>query len=273
MTKKACIYFTSILLFVTCSACGVNTPYYVRDYLHDLALETGLSESGKLQDEIRSLTDWGVINEDETDPDEALTYEFLFDSLGRLLSAEDPEAYFRDKGLLKGKYRQDAQVGADKAQELIKEAVKVINNQEFSPWISYEYKQDINQNADTYEAGDLIIEDGSYKIITYADENGYESCDAAFEEIFSSFEIADTYEVDFSQAEVIPYGNENTVYQNEYYELLASRKNAFEINGFKISYTLNGSNIDIRAINNIKGVDIFADLCISNVRPSFRWTY
>ena len=265
----------SALLIVTCSACGADAPYLVRDYLHDLAVEAGLSQSSKWSEEDRcSLQVWGVIDEQTLSLDEELTYGLLLETLGRLMSVEDAETLFREKGLLKGECKKDAHVGADQAQVLLDEAVGIINGQEFTSHLLYEYRQEIKEKEDTYEEGDLIIEDGSYKIVTYADEDGYETADAAFEEIFSTFEISDTYEVDFDQAEVIPYGeNGNIAYQNEMYELIASRKDSFEVGGFKISYTLNGSNIDIRAVNNINGIDLFADLCISNVRPSFRWTY
>ncbi|MBR4461626.1 MAG: hypothetical protein IKS51_03500 [Erysipelotrichaceae bacterium] len=242
----------------------------MRDYLHDLAVSSGLSAEEDVNANIRSLEEWGVLNEEMYSLDDCVTYGFLFDSLSGLME-KDAERFFQDKGM--GKHRKDTYVRKEEAQKLIEEAVKEINSQDFSPVLEYEYKQEINPDSRTYEAGDLIIEDGSYKIVTYADEDGYECSDAAFEDVFREFEISDTYEIDFSQAEVIPYGTSDTAYQNENHELLASKKNTFEAGGFKITYTLSGSGVDLHAVNNIKGFDIYADISISNVRPSFHWKY
>ena len=79
---------------------------------------------------------------------------------------------------------------------------------------------------------------------------------------------------DFSKAEVIPYGEEyeDTAYVNENYQLMSSSNNhVFNSEGFRISYTLSTTGIDVHLSRDVNGLNVYSDVSINNVKTAFKW--
>ena len=274
LIKKACICFTGLLLLVTCAACGADAPYTVEAYLNDLAIASGLSDERNIEINIGHLADWGVLEHEEVKPEDELEYSFMCDTLGNLMGIkEDHFDHFVNIGWIDKGISPDGKVGEDKARECIGKAVGYINSSDPASMFEYAYVNEIKEGADELKVGDIFIEDNTYKIVTDVGEDGYSGREARFEEVFSHFELTDSFEIDFTEAEVIPYYPEDSAYHNENYNLLASNNHVFNKDGFRISYTVNTSGIDVHVSKNVEGLNFYLDLDVKNVKPTVRWAY
>ena len=267
------ICFAGLLILVTCASCKADTAetYKVKDYLDDLSYISGIGISDDIDENLEDLKEWEIIDEeDEKEYDKALNYDYLSKTVKGLLDDEslDLNDYIPEE------YKKKKYISEEEANEVIHKAVDHINNKTFEPDITAMYVKDPKSELDELETGDLLLKDGLYFIITGADEDHYNYREAEFEEVFSYLDISDTYEVDFSQAEVVSYGEEeNTAYQNEKFTLLSTNNHVFNTDGFRISYTLNRAGIDVHISKDINGMNVYGDLSINNIKPSFKWLY
>ena len=274
LIKKLSICFVSIFIIVTCASCKADTAYYVEDYLNDLAIKSGLSDEKNIDKNIVALKNWKLIEDETIELNDRLKYELLCNSLGRLLECEDDYIeYFKKEGLIDNKKKKDSVVDIDDARKLIDEVVYRINNKTIDRNYSYRYKESVKDNNEDLKIGDIILEDNIYKVITDISEDGYICDDASFEEVFSDFEISDSFEIDFNEAEIIPYFKDENIYVNENYNLIASNNHVFNTNGFRVSYNVSGSGLNVHVSRNAGGLNIYGDLSIHNVKPTIKWAY
>lgn len=269
-----------MLMLVTCASCKADASLSVESYLNTLALRSGIGNSEDCMDNLQALEDWGIIDaKDYEHLDEALKYTYLAKTIGRLVEADgDYFNWLRSKGWISSKARKDKIVREDKADEVIDMAVHYINERLYEPFYDYEYSEEVKDDeAENLKVGDIIYDrnDNLYKKVEDIDEEGelsYRECE--YEDVYESVKVEDSFEIDFSKATVIPYGEEiQDVYVNNIYELLASKSHTFYSEGFRVSYTLDSAGIDIHISKDVNGFNVYGDLSISNVKPSLKWTY
>ena len=260
-------------MLVTCTACWQRPAYLVRDFLNTMAIESGIGNHETFEDNVKELNSWGFVIAEE-DYDKQLNYEYVSKTISTLLDEGDSFFTLKNKEIISSDRKEKDNVYEEEAEKIIDRAVEYINNRTFSPTYDYAYNREIKDLNDDFEDGDIVVVDDMFKVVEKKDDEIVFK-DAEFEDVFAYLEISDTYYIDFEQAEVIPYGEEigNTAYVNETYNLLASNNHVFNSEGFRISYTLNKSGIDVHISRNDNGVNIYGDLSVHNVKPSFRWLY
>lgn len=272
--KKICICFTSILLIAACFACGADAPYSVKNYLNDLAMKSGLSDEEDIEKNLQLLNEWGVIENNEIALENDLDYEFLCYTLSRLMEEDgDHLADFKDRKWIAHNVSNKDRVNSEEAHRLIDMAVDEINKFDDEPMFDCSYKSAIKDKSEDLKVGDLVLEDDTYKVVTDIKDDGYVFEDAAFEQVFSDFEMVESFEIDLAEAEIIPYHNEETAYINENYDLLASNTHVFNADGFRVSYSVNTSGINVHVSKNVEGLNIYGDLNVSSIKPTIKWTY
>ncbi|MBR3251039.1 MAG: hypothetical protein IKF80_04975 [Erysipelotrichaceae bacterium] len=242
----------------------------MKDFLNTLAVRSGIGTGeGYLQD----LRNWGVkISEDELDM--SFDYVDLSEKIAQLINESDDLESLKKKQIIKEDVQEKQVVNKEDGEAVIDRTVTYLNSKDFAPFYDFKFRKEPKKFDDELSDGDIIAMDDGYKIArSEGEELVYE--DAGFEDVFSYFEIADSYYIDFEEAEVIPYGEEynDTSYINEKYNLLASNNHVFNSEGFRISYTLNRAGIDVHISRNKDGVNIYGDLSLHNVKPVFKWLY
>ncbi len=242
----------------------------MKDFLNTLAERSGI---GTGEDNISDLRNWGVkIEEDELD--RSFDYTDLSEKLTQLIDEGDDLESLKNKHIIDRNAKEKQIVLKKEGEDVIDRTVAYLNSRDFEPFFDYELKKQPKQPDDELSDGDIVVMDSGYRIVRKeGEEIVYE--DAGFEDVFSYFEIADSYYIDFEEAEVTPYGEEyvDTSYINEKFNLLASNNHVFSNEGFRISYTLNKAGIDVHISRNTDGVNIYGDLSLHNVKPVFKWLY
>lgn len=272
LTKKLLLCLTGLLILITCTSCRTRPAYLFKDFLNELSLSSGIGASEDINDNLDALNKWGV-NFNSEELDNELTYKTLSDTLISLIDEDDNFYSLKNKNIIDSSAKETQTVSYEKGVEIIKKAVNYINNKHIEPVYDYEYVKEIKNENDELNDGDIIYTNDGYKKVETIDDNQVLT-EAKLEDVYAYLEIADSYTVDFENAEVIPYGDEeNTSYINEKFNLLSSKNHVFNSEGFRISYTLNKSGIDVHVSKNENGVNIYGDVSIHNVKPTFKWTY
>lgn len=275
LLRKISVCLAGLFITFAFTACKAETPYYVREYLNDLALKSGIGQGKDHEEDYKRLILWEVIEEDDLLLlDKKTDYEFLSETITRLINKKgDPFTVLRSEGYISSKVRLKEKVKRSDANRIIDKAVSYINRPDLETLFEYEYKDEIKDENEDLEVNDLFVKDGEYHIVTGRNEDQIESRIAEAEEVFEKLDIETDYAVDFEEAEIIPYGEfyEDTSYINERYILLASKNHVFHSEGFRISYTLNPSGIDLHISKDEKGLNIYLDVSIHNVKPRLKW--
>lgn len=262
-SKKFIICLVSILLIVTCSSCKADDPYLVKDYLNYLAIKSGIGDSDNIDDNFLLLQDWKIVKEEDYKLlDTKLNNNFLYKTILALLDGEDNDLNLS---------RNDMYVSKKEAIDIVDNAVSIINNKKFATHFDYDYKKQPVKKSDAKE-GDIFFdeEDQTFKVVTNEDEYRI----AEFDEVYDYYSLADSFEIDFSNSEIIPLQEEiQSSYKNNKFNLLASKNHVFNSNGFRISYTLSTSGIDVHVSKKIDKTTVYADASINSVKPTFKWTY
>ena len=103
---------------------------------------------------------------------------------------------------------------------------------------------------------------------------------AKAEEVFSSIDAAETFEVDFTKAKIIDAIDGSLIQDAEsaleFTSPAAVRSFGYEktheINGYHISYSVSATGIKAEVKRKTKnGLEVFGNLQISSVKPSYRW--
>ena len=271
-----------VCICFTCASCKAINPYLTSDYLNVLAIKSGIDIDG--QDSLNSLITYGVVSKD--DIKEYLDYAFLKESICNLVEDED---FFSNKRLIKRRLKDDSLISEDEASLVIDEAVKLINNKEFKSEYSIKEKEEVNYlngyaynnnylNTDgDYKIGDYLFleDDGLYKKVVGIKDGEYLLDDVSFEEIIEELHLQDSFELDMDEAIDIPGGEiEDSAYINNDRDLLASRKTkSFKSKGYNISYNFSKSSINAHISKNTNGVNMFFDIAVSGIKPSYKWDY
>lgn len=250
LLKKCFLLCITLLLIVTCIGCK-EERYLIKDYLNDLAFESGLSETKEINESFNSLYKWEVIDKMDQDIlNKELKYDYLSKTICRLINVKEDIDYLKDIGLIEKSKKIEDKVLKDEAISIIQEAIKIINNQSFENNYSYELKDNID------------IED-----IDLNSDN--------FKDIFKSYEMSGEHEINFDEAEIEYYGTEEeTSYINNTYELLATKTKVFRKNGYRISYSFNTTGLSARISKNESGgLNTYFDITLTNIKPTYKWKY
>ncbi len=282
MIRKLINCLVAFCICFTCASCKAINPYLTSDYLNVLAIKSGIDIDG--QDSLNSLITYGVVSKD--DIKEYLDYAFLKESICNLVEDQD---FFSNKRLIKRRLKDDSLISEDEASLVIDEAVKLINNKEFKSEYSIKEKEEVNYlngyaynnnylNTDgDYKIGDYLFleDDGLYKKVVGIKDGEYHLDDVSFEEIIEELHLQDSFELDMDEAIDIPGGEiEDSAYINNDRDLLASRKTkSFKSKGYNISYNFSKSSINARISKNTNGVNMFFDIAVSGIKPSYKWDY
>ena len=241
------------------------------DYLSDVAVLAGINET---ENDYEELNKWLNLEEDDyKNLDSSLTYGYLDKSLSNFID-EDADLY--ELGIVEEKYDDNEIIDKKEAKGILSRAINYQNNKEYNPHYDVTYQDNVIDDLTNSKVGDIIFDENDnkfYKIVEINnDHNIYE--EAQFEEVYKQMDIEDSFDIDFSQAEIIPNGEEvQSNYVNNSYELLASKTHSFNSDGFRVSYTLNSSNISIHISKNENGLNYYGDVSLSNVKPTFKWVY
>lgn len=293
--KKLSACLASVLLIFTCVACKAAPTYLVKDYLNTLAIESGIGDSQDIVTNYKKLLNWGVVTKEEIDLlNTYLNYEYLSLTITRLIEKEEKNnlLILKNLGWIDLNINKNQNVDKDTAEEIIKKAVDYINNKEFEEEYYIEEKEPIKEVSSykkddiyykidsSYVVGDYIYlkDENKYKKVVGINEKGYLLEDAEFEEVIKELNISNTFDLDLSNAVDIPSGTpeyEETNYVNTSFNLLASKNDTKTFNsaGFKVAYKLKRSGIDVRISKSINGVNVFTDISLSNIKPSYKWNY
>ena len=272
LTKKFVICLTGLFIIVTCTACKTGPAYVYKDFLNTLAIRSGIGQSENIEDNLNDLSSWGVtVRKDVLDG--SFDYEILSETISELIGEDDDLLSLKNKKIIDGKAKERQTVLKEDGEEVIDRTVEYLNSRDFSPVFDYEYISEPKNEDEKLNTGDIVYTDEGYmKVAMEEDETILTP--AEFEEVFSYLEIADSFYIDFEEVEVIPYGEpENSAYVNENFNLLASNNHVFSSEGFRISYTLNRTGIDVHISREVNGVNIYGDLSLNNVKPVFKWLY
>ena len=273
MIKKLRICLTGFLLIVTCTACKTRPAYLLKDFLNTLAVKAGIGISTVMEENIEGLKAWGVtIYEEKLEDD--FTFTDLSGIICELLDEDDDFDSLKSKGIIAADIKEKQIVTESEGEIIIDKTADYLNSKQIEPGFDYKYRKELKDPDEELEDGDLIYTDEGYRLVTKEDEK-ITLKEVGFEDVFSYFSMADSFYINFEEAEVIPYGDEyeNTSYVNEKFNLLASNNHSFNSEGFRISYTLNKSGIDVHISRNNDGVNIYGDLSLHNVKPVFKWFY
>lgn len=268
-----------MFILVTCASCKADEPYYVYQYLNYLSNTSGIDSSLNIENNFVSLQKWGiVISSDINYINDELDYAFLSKTICKLINENgNPLDIVKSKGWINVNKNIDSKVDKNTAESIVDNAVKYINNQTFKPKYEYKYRNVVKEKEDELKIDDIVYDsiDNTYKVVTNVNEDDIEYEDAEFEDVFSYLDIEDSFELDLSQSEVIPLQQEeiDTSYINNKYTLLASKNHVFNSNGFRISYTINSSGIDVHVSKKIDKLTIYADASVNSIKPNFKWTY
>jgi len=245
----------------------------MKDFLNTLAVKAGIGTDETTEENILSLEKWGVtINKEELN--EPFDYGDLSSKISELLNENDDFVSLQRKKIISEQKKEKQTVSRQEGEEVIDKTVAYLNDREYEPFFDFRYSRELKEEDDELCAGDIVYTDEGYKKAVEYDEDIILE-DAQFEDVFTYLEIADSYYIDFEEAEVIPYGQEyvNTSYVNEKFNLLSSNNHVFNTDGFRVSYTLNKAGIDVHISRDIDGVNIYGDLSLHNVKPVFKWLY
>ena len=278
-SKKILACLVSLLILVTCTSCKAAKSYYVYEYVNYLSNKSGIKDSLNFDDSFEALKAFNILQDDDkTYLNDELDYAFLSRSICRLIDEKgNPIDVLKTKNWISSEIEENDKVSEDIATNIVDKAVFYIDNRVFDYNYDFDFAQEPKQDDEQLYVGDLVFDesDETYKIVTSVENGNYEYRQAEFSEIYDFYEIQDTYEVDFSNAEVIPYGKEidDTSYVNNRFNLLSSNNQVFNIDGFRVSYTLSTSGIDFHVSKKIDKTTVYADANINAVKPSFKWTY
>lgn len=275
LSKKIIICLTSIFILVTCASCKTDEHYQIKEYLNYLAYKSGISDSSNTDEFFNCLKNWKVVtSDDRIYLNNDLNYAFLSRTISNLIEESgNPLDILKSKKWIKDNAKENQYVDSNTAISVVDKAVELINNKTFNCTYEYEYISEPKTKEDEFNKNDIFYDDetNNYKLVI-DDEDNYR--DACFEEVFSYFDISNSYEIDFSEAEVIPLQEEvNTSYINNKFNLLSNKNHVFSKDGFKISYTINSSSIDVHVSKNVDYATVYADASINSLRPNFKWTY
>ncbi len=275
LIKKISVCFAGIILLISLCACKTDAPYLVKDYLNDLALNSGIGINEDHEENFDRLCRWGVVYESDVSLlDKKTDYGYLSRTIARLIDRQgDSMTVLKTLGYIPESVKLREKVDRKTALNVIEKAVKFINQRDYESEYHSRYISDVKEEGEDLKANDLLYKDGGYYIVTQADEEGYEVRKAEYDEVFESLDLQTSATVDFSEAEVIPCGEiyEDTSYINENYTLLSSSSHVFHSEGFRISYTLSSSGIDFHISKNENGLNIYLDVSIHNVKPRLKW--
>lgn len=276
LIKKIALCFVSLLLLVTCASCKASANYQIKDYLNNLAFKTGISESNNIEDVFWDLYDWGVVKKEDYELlNNSLDYGFLAKTMNVLLEKEEGDLNnLKAFGWIDNKCDQYDKVSKEVSDDIIDKLTYFLNNKSFENNIDTEYRKDIKTIEDELNKGDIVFKDDEYYKVLMIEDDEPILEEATFEEVFSYLDISGEFEIDFTNSEVIPYENQNnTIYQNHKYNFLSSNTHVFNTDGFRISYSLNKSGIDVHISKNVNDFNLFVDLSVNNVKPTFKWKY
>lgn len=276
LSKKIIICLTSLLILVTCTSCKTDEHYQIKEYLNYVAYKSGISDSSNTDEFFNCLKDWKVVtSDDHIYLDNDLNYAFLSRTITNLIDENgNPLDILKTKKWINNNAKENQHVDKETAIKVVDNAVELINNRTFSSTFEYEYINEPKTNTEELNDNDIFFDEetGSYKVVVNEEDNEYR--DAQFDEVFSYFDISDSYEIDFSQAEIIPLQEEaNSSYINNRFNLLANKNHVFNKDGFKISYTINSSGLDVHVSKDVDFATIYADASINSIKPNFKWTY
>lgn len=253
-------------------SCKARDTYKIEDYLNDLAIASGLSDNREINNNLSVLLSWGVIKSYDKDIlYEDLNYDFLGETISNLIEEEKGLISLKNHGWVDLDMREKTLVSKQESQRIIDSAVHYINNKKFVSKYDIEYKDNVKNDDSELEVGDIFYNEETNEFEKLNEDLELE--DAQFEEVYDSFYIEDSFEIDFSKSEVIPYKEEETSYVNNRFNLLSSKTHTFNSDGYRVSYSLNASNISVHISKNEKGVNVYSDISLSNVKPNFKWIY
>ena len=250
----------------------------MNEYLIYLSNSSGINDSKDIEDSFNALKDYGVVGEDDyIYLNDELNYGFLCKTIARLLDIDDDYLNsMKQKGYIDSNVKEDDLVYENKSIEIVSKLIRNINNKQFGFDYSYKYKDSVKDEKDSLEVGDVFFNDQKqvYEYVENIEDGQLKTREAEFEEVFTDFNIQDSYEVDFSNAEVIPLQEELDVgYVNNKFNLLASKSHVFNADGYRISYSLSTSGVDVHVSKKIDKTTVYVDASLNNVKPSFKWTY
>lgn len=297
----------TILLLVTCTSCSKDNNQYTKNsWLKDLAYQAGIITSKDIDDKTlrKELINWEVIKEkDNYKVDSPLDFEFLAYSLSNLLGDSLKEAdypyetkykqeiaNFISYKLIDDIYHPNDYISYFEADEILKKALKIINNQEFEPVSEIEYTKPIFKYQDIYEegnyyfdsninVGDIIEGQNNYYQVTKCDGNNCEIKEANIEDLIEKIKFADTMIVDFDNAYIEDYYEsyqEPSIYDDQEFKRQASLNfsKSFNINGYKVSYSVNMHKLHLHISKKTdRGINVYYDGDIYDIKPSFKWDY
>ena len=267
-----------IFIFVVCASCKAETPYYVKNYLNDLSVLSGIGKDEDMMENLQSLKDWQIItDEDIKHLDEKLDYVYLTQTISRFTGIDNNLSALSAKGWISDKALPRQKVSYETGQSVIRKAIEFRNKPEMDFYYNVDYKDEVKDESEAKNDGDIYFskETGKYQSVN-TDENPNDVNDdgnVKFDQVFDSFELNDSYEVDFSTSEIIPYepDERSEVYVNENFELMAAKASSFNKNGFAVSYSLSSSGVSLHISKNINKVNFYTDLEIYSVKPRIKW--
>lgn len=275
-TNKVVIRLAIIFIFVVCASCKAETPYYVKNYLNDLSTLSGIGNDEDINVTLQNLREWEIIDEEDINClNDKLDYLFLTRTISKFTGLDNKLSALSDKGWISTKALPRQKVSYEVGQAVIRKAVEYRNDMGTDVFFDVEYQDNVVPEDEVQKEGDIFFskDRGSYQYYAPNDDGGMDEKDAEFDQVFKTFELNDGFEVDFSNAEVIPYepDEESEVYVNTNFQLLSSKSHSFRKSGFAVSYSLSSSGVSLHISKNVDKVNFYSDIEIYSVKPKIKW--
>ena len=245
----------------------------------DLSHASGIYLENDFDEAFNALKNWEIVQEKDYElKDNNLDYEFLSKTIAPLLDEENNVERFNEIKWFKNVKANDL-VNKDEEERILELLVMNINNKTFETTFNYKETSKVKNEKDNLEIGDIIYikEDNEYKKVESIKDNKYIFTQAEFEEIFEELELSSSFDVNFDEIELIPYGKKivsESNYTNPRYTLLANKLNdSFDINGYKVNYSLNSNGVSINVTKTNNSNKFYANLSINKIKPSIKWYY
>lgn len=276
--KAITLIMTSLLIIVTCTACQKSVDkYLLKDFFDDLVLKTGIVKNDD-ESSFEVLSNWGVLHRTKYALDEQFDYELLSEVIFDFMEETYLDSYkeIKERQWIDDDVKRNDIVDQTSALAIIDELAYQINN----PIV--ENQNNVVSFFESLKDELVDVEKYSYDTIFYSvedncfyDLNPDGSLNELIEdELFEYIKIDNELELDFDNTEIIFEGSPTSTIKNHDFNLLStSSHNSFELAGFNVSYSIRNDRIVFSVYKDYKGMKIYDELVLSNIRPEFKWNY
>lgn len=275
MSKKARTWILVVLLLITCLGCQTqvaleNFTWY--DALGKILnlYDDQLDQNGKLE----TLKDWGF-HYNDGELSQALRYKTIHQSF---------MDYFEVSPIMQEQYDDYVtQVDLDYYLALFNERS---SSRQFPSFQQIDYKNPVYyiqkyemENGilkcdDELEIGMWVAYDAEtgMQLAEVVDtKNGYSLVSLGFDEVFDTFKVSDSHDIDLSQSTIQAFGQQHE--EEGLFKPVSVQNHTFEYQGYLVSYSIKKDGFKGYVSKKINKLNYYAEFSLSQLKTSYNWDY